>query len=263
MAVFQHVLWGYELTYPDNWVHQTLGAVEGFAAIPEALTPDYVGPDSGQILVRCEWNCARTQIEPIWNRHIGMLASWVGAKQLGSAPWRMGGASGIEAEIVLPKKDNRRLWTGILQRGLTVLNFVVLHLKEERAEFEPIATRIISSLRFPPEIAGVLTHENGLPLPPGYTPISPQAVVNDIADPQNWRAYSGQSGIDALQAFYLRESVNFGWTVEEYAPFPAPTELGFARLKLVKGSQSVMLGIMPYSSEDKTVTSAHLVFKLT
>ena len=65
MSVFQHVLWGYELTYPDNWVHQTTGAVEAFAAISEALTPDYSGEYSGQILVRGEFNCARQPIGPL------------------------------------------------------------------------------------------------------------------------------------------------------------------------------------------------------
>ena len=150
MAVFQHVLWGYELTYPDNWAHQTQEGVEAFAITSQALAPDYVGPDSGQILVRAEWNCAHQPIQPLWNRHIGMLASWLGAKQVGSALWRMGGASGIEAEIVLPKKDNRRLWTGILERNLIVLHFVVIHMKEERSSFEPLATQVISSLFLPP-----------------------------------------------------------------------------------------------------------------
>ena len=263
MAVFQHVLWGYELTYPDDWTHQSQGAVEEFAAIPEALTPEYIGPDSGQILVRGEWNCARQSIEPIWNRHIGMLASWLGAKQIGSAPWRMAGATGLEAEIVLPKKDNRRLWTGILERNFTVLHFVVLHLKEERAEFEPQATKIISSLRFPAEMFGVLTTEDGLPLPPDYMPIPPQEALNDISDPTSWRAYHGQDGIDALQAFYLREAPNYGWTVQEYAPFPSPTELGFARLKLEKGGKLITLGILPYGNEGKSASRpARLVFKL-
>ena len=262
MSVFQHVLWGYELTYPDNWVHQTTGAVEAFAAIPESLTPDYSDENSGQILVRGEFNCAHQPIGPLWNQHVGKLASWLGAKQVGSAPWRMGGAIGIEADILLPKKDNRRLWTGILERGFTVLNFVVLHLKEERAIFEPLATQIISSLRFPPEVAGVLTNEDGLPLPPGYSPIQPQSILEDIADPTHWRAYDGQSGVDGLQAFYLREAPNYGWTVAEYAPFPSPAELGFARLRLVKEAQEVMLGIMPYRGEEKDSVSGKLVFKM-
>lgn len=263
MAVFQHVLWGYELSYPDDWIHQTQGSIETFAGIPEALTPDYAGPNSGQILVRCEWNCARQPIEPLWNRHVGMLASWLGAKEVGSAPWQMGGAAGLEAEIVLPTKDARRLWTGILEHNFTVLHFIVLHLKEERSIFEPLATQVISSLRFPAETAGVRTGAEGLPLPPDYDPVPAQDVIEDIANPESWRAYDGRSGVDALQAFYLREAPNYGWQVTEYVPFPSPANLGFARLRLEREGRPVTLGIMPYHDEGEAETlPARLVFKL-
>ncbi len=262
MTVFQHVLWGYELTYPDDWIHRTMGEVEAFAMIPEALTPDYEGLRSGQILLRAEFNSAQQSIEPIWNRHVAMIASWLGAKQVGSAPWRMAGASGIEAEIVLPKKDERRLWTGILQRNLTVLNFLVLHLKEEYPLFQPLATQIIASLRFPQEVAGVLTSEEGLPLPPGYMSIPPQDILLDITDPACWRAYDGQQSSAALQAFYLREAPNFGWSIMEFVPLSNQTDLGFARLKLQKENHSIILGIMPYQEEISPVTHpARLIIK--
>ena len=263
MAVFQHVLWGYELIYPEDWIHKSLGDVEGFALIPEALTPDYAGPKSGQILVRGEWNCARQPIEPIWNRHIGMLASWLGARQVGSAPWRMGGATGIEAEIVLPKKDQRRLWTGILERGMTVLNFVVLHLKEEREIYQTAATKILASLRFPAEMADVLISDSGFLLPPGYGPISLESVLDDVHDPDRWRAFDGASDVGALQAFYLREAPNHGWSIDEYAPFPSPAELGFARLRMEKDGRKITLGILPYQVEgNQKNTFGRLVFKL-
>lgn len=262
MTVFQNILWGYALSYPDQWAHRTLGALEGFAEIAEAFDPDYSGPNSGQILARGEWNCPRQPIEPIWNRHIGMLASWVGAKQLGSAPWRMGGAVGLEAEIVLPKKDNRRLWTGILEHHFTVLHFVVLHIREERAEFEPQATQIISSLRFLPNVSGVLATEDGLPLPPGYEPVNPQDIVEHIANPDQWLAYDGQSNVGALQAFYLRESPNYGWQIIEYVPFPSPAELGFGRLTLTKGDRTLTLGIMPYQDGEGKETLGRLVIKI-
>lgn len=268
MAVFQHVLWGYELTYPDDWIHRTTGGdskhgeVEAFAMIPEALTADYQGPRSGQILLRAEFNSVGQPIEPIWNRHVAMIASWLGAKQVGSAPWKMAGASGIEAEIVLPKKDERRLWTGILQRNLTVLNFLVLHLKEEYLLFQPLATQIIASLRFPQEVAGVLTSEDGFPLPPDYVSIPPQDILQDIRDPANWRAYDGQHSIDSLQAFYLREAPNFGWSILEFIPLSNQTDLGFARLKLKKGDRAITLGIMPYQEETSPVARpARLVIK--
>jgi hypothetical protein len=263
MAVFQHVLWGYELSYPEDWIYKSLGDVEGFALISEALTPEYAGPQSGQVLVRVEWNCARQPIEPIWNRHIGMLASWLGAKQVGAAPWHMGGAIGIEAEIVLPKKDQRRLWTGILERGMTVLNFVVLHLKEEREIYQTAATKIISSLRFPAEMAGVLIDESGLLLPPGYGSISVGEVLDDVNDPERWRAFDGASDVGALQAFFLREAPNHGWSIEEYVPFPSPAELGFARLRMEKDGRKITLGIMPYQAKGNQKSSpGRLVFKL-
>jgi hypothetical protein len=262
MSVFQHILWGYELTYPDDWAQRTLGPVEGFAAIPEALTPDYSGENSGQILVSSTWNSYQQPVEPLWNQHMTKLAIGLGSKHVGSAPWQMGGASGVEAEIRLPKKDERRLWTGVLERGLTVMYFVVLHLKAERLKFEPLATQIISSLRFPAKIEGLLTSEDGLPLPPGYSPIPPQSILEDIGDAAQWRAYDGKSGIDGLQAFYVREARNYGWTVAEYAPFPSPADLGFARFKLVRNGEQVMLGILPYRGEEKGSVPGRLVFKI-
>ena len=204
MTVFQHILWGYELTYPDEWVHAQIKGVDIFAASKEALGDSYLGSDAGQLLVRGEWNWSRQAIEPMWNDHVARIAIMLGAKQLGSAPWQMGGASGLEAEIVLPKKDNRRLWTGVLMRDFRVLHFMVLHPKEVRQQFEPAATQIISSLRFPVRILGVPTSPEGLPLPPDYEAVDPHQVLADIDDAEDWRGYLGASGIGALQAFYLR-----------------------------------------------------------
>jgi hypothetical protein len=59
MPGFQHLLWGYELTYPVDWVHQTIGDAEGFASIPEAFEAGYEGPNAGHLLVRAEWNGTR------------------------------------------------------------------------------------------------------------------------------------------------------------------------------------------------------------
>jgi hypothetical protein len=249
MAVFQHVLWGYQLTLPDGWVHASKNMVDTFAAIPEALDEEYLGPNSGQILVRCEWNPFGQPIDPIWNKQVGMMASLIGAKKVGTAPWQMGGARGLEAEIQLAQKDERRLWSGVLERQNVVLNFVVVHLKAERAAFEPIVTQILSTLAFPEELADVETDVDGLPLPPEYTPIPAQDFIADIAQPDNWRAYDGSSSIDALQAFYWREAPRYGWKVAEYLPYPGFKELGFARFRLEKGERSVMLGILPYREE--------------
>src|SRR6266498_174084 len=186
MTIFQHILWGYEITYPDNWTHQTVQDSDAFVTIPDALDPHYLGEDAGQLLIRGEWNWAREPIEPLWNQHIGMLAGMLGAKQVGSAPWKIGQAAGLEAEIALSKKDNRRLWTGILMRDFRVFHFMVTHPKEARNQFEPVATQIISSLCFPERIPGIEMSSEGLPLPPGYTPADPKNILPDIPDSEQW-----------------------------------------------------------------------------
>jgi hypothetical protein len=264
MSVFQHILWGYELTYPDHWIHRTMQDSDGFAATADAFDPYYAAPDAGHLLVRGEWNWKRQPIEPLWNRHIGMLAGMMGAKEIGSAPWKLGKASGLEAEIVLPKKDNQRLWTGILMRDFRVLHFMVTHPKDVRKTFEPQATKIISSLRFPNRILGIRVSREGVPLPPDYSSVDPTTILADISDPGHWRSYSGHAGIGALQAFYIREIPVHNWDLEEYVPFPGPSDLGFARFQLRRGDLKIMLGLMPYDPSG-TVTSsspANIVFKI-
>jgi len=265
MTVFRHILWGYELTYPDNWTHQRVQDADAFAAVVEALDPYYFGQDAGQLLVRGEWNWAREPIEPLWNRHIGMLAGMLGAKEVGSAPWKIGEATGLEAEIVLPKKDNQRLWTGILMRDFRVIHFMVTHPKEVREQFEPVATKLISSLRFPDRILGIKVSREGVPLPPGYTAVDPKSILPDISDPKQWRAYSGVDGIGALQAFYLREIPIHNWDIAEYVPFPGSSDLGFARFQLRRDNKQITLGIMPGEISEKMISSspANVVFKMS
>ncbi len=260
---FQHILWGYELTYPDSWTHQAVEDADAFTAPMDTLNPD-LGAEPAQLVVRGEWNWQRQPIEPLWNRHIGMLAGMMGAKEVGSAPWKLGEAVGLEAEIVLPKKDNRRLWTGILMRDFRVLHFMVTHPKEMRAEFEPVATQVISSLRFPNRILGIKVSREGIPLPPEYEPVDPTTILADILDPENWRAYSGKAGIGALQAFYLREVPIHNWDMEEYVPFPSSSDLGFARLQLRRGDSKIMLGMMPYDPSGTIAASspANVVLKV-
>jgi hypothetical protein len=186
----------------------------------------------------------------------------MGAREVGSAPWQMGGAAGFEAEIVLPKRENKRLWTGILSHGFLVLKFMVLHPKEARHFFEPHATRIISSLRFPDAIPGLPTTADGLPIPPEYSPAAPSQIVADIQDPEHWQAYEGQAETGALQAFYLREAPNYSWKIEEFVPFPSENNPGFARFLLSKGGRSLVLGIMPSGEAQVSASSpGNLVIK--
>ena len=86
MTIFQHKLWGYELTYPDEWTHKSIQDTEGFAATPESLTPDYAGPKPEHLLVRGEWNGTRQPIETLWGQHVGKLAVMLGAKNVGATP---------------------------------------------------------------------------------------------------------------------------------------------------------------------------------
>jgi hypothetical protein len=262
MTIFQHPLWGFEFTYPADWVHSTVGDVEGFAEVAAALEPGYSGEKSGHLLVRPEWNATLQAVEPLWGRHMGVTAGLIGAKRVGSAAWQMGGAVGLEAEIALPKVSSLRLWSGILARDFLVLHFMVTHPKDDRARFEPLVTRLIASLRFVPAVTGLAVEMLGLPLPPGYVPMDPRQVIPDIADVAPWSAYDGESPVGALQAFYLREVAAHGWTVDEFMPFPADTGLGFARFKLHMGEAAVMVGLMPVGAERVTVASpAKIVVK--
>jgi hypothetical protein len=261
MTVFQHILWGYKLTYPDHWTHQPVQDTDAFS---DALASNDEGLNAGQLLVRGEWNWERKPIEPLWNRHIGLMAGMIGAKQVGSAPWKLGDATGLEAEIVLPKKDNQRLWTGILMHDFRVLHFMVTHPKEIRETFEPAATKVISSLRFLYQISGIKTTREGIPLPPGYEAVDPKSILADISDPQNWRAYSGSAGIGALQAFYIREVPIHNWDMEEYVPFPSSSELGFARFQLRRSNLKITLGLMPYDPSGAVTPSspANIIIKV-
>lgn len=264
MPTFLHPLWGYELSYPENWVHETTeDGTEVFGPDPALQEANDLAPEAVQLLIRSEWNSTGRSIGPIWNQHVAMAAGMMGAKKVGSAPWRMGGGIGIEAEIALPKHENLRLWTGILTRGWIVLKFSVTHIKEERSRFEPIVTRIISSLKFIDSVSGLVVNGQGLPVPPAYTAVDPLKVISDIANPDQWVAYDGGSGIDALQCFYARELENYGWAVQDYIPFPGTSSLGFARLELSKNEQTGTLGLLPFGKETVTPSSpAKIVFKL-
>jgi hypothetical protein len=265
MTIFQHIYWGYEITCPDFWHHQKIQDTDYFVSNVKAVESNYDGSGAGQIQIRGEWNWSRQNVEPLWNTQLGKLASIFGAKNVSSAPWRLGEAFGLEAEIVLPKKDNLRLWTGILMHDFLILHFLVTHPKEEREKFEPEATKIISSLGFPKTIAGVQFSSEGLPLPPDFTAIDPQHILKDISDPDRWRAFSGVSDVGALQSFYLRELTLHKWKIVEYVPFTSLSELGFARYKLEKDKQQITLGLMPaeeVESGNKS-TQSNIVYKIT
>ena len=166
MSHFEQLLWGYGLTFPDDWIHRAFPEAEGFAADLRGLVPDAAGAGSGHILIQAEWNGHRLPVAPLWSAHIARFATMVGAKQVAASPWAMAGASGFEAEIAMSKKEEKRLWVGILSREATVFKFMVVHPMQDRPWFEPAVTEILKSLQFVDRVHGVQVHESGLPLPP-------------------------------------------------------------------------------------------------
>ncbi len=257
MIDFQHKFWGYEIDIPEDWTHKTFQDIDGFALDPNAFEPDYEGAHLGQILIRGEWNSTDQTIDTLWNQHITKLSVMMGAKRVGSAPWQMGGASGFEVEILLPKQNRKRLWAGILEKGRVILHFTVLHWKETRPDFEPLATKVISSLRFMDKVSQIDTTALGIPIPTHCPSIAPAQFIDDIKDPSLWQAYEVNNNVGALQAFYLREAKNYDWEIVGYSPFPS-AELGFARLELQKGEKQVTLGLMPAESKKE---SSRIVIK--
>jgi hypothetical protein len=251
MITFQQPLWGYELDLPNDWVHQTLQEAEGFARHPEALQPNYEGKLLGHLLIRGEWNWRRQTLEPLWNQHVTKLSVMLGAKKLGTSPWILNAGRGFEAEIQLPKKTKKRLWIGILAFDAIILHLMVTHWQEERDVFEPVATKIIQSLRFVNQVNNVTLNGMGCPIPPGYSITNPKNFLNDIENAASWQAYDGQDDVGALQAFFLRELPIYGWQIREYVPYPAQTNLDFARFSVKKQEQTLMVGILPIGEEKK------------
>ncbi len=245
MPEYHDIFWGYAITYPDFWIHLNSDNAVYFAASKDCLDPLYEEPDAGFIAIQGEWNWAKKDLQPLWIEKIGMVAGFMGAKDIGSAPWRMAGATGLEAEIVLPKKENRRLWTGILALDFCVLHFMVSHPKTVRTTFEPLATSVISSLKFIAPKEGENLSPEGVPVPPGFRNIDPTTVIEDIDDAALWHAYDGASDLGALQSFYVRELPANKWNIIEYVPFTKFSDLGFARYKIQKGDQVLTLGLMP------------------
>lgn len=245
METYQQPLWGYQLDKPDNWVHRTIQDTEGFAPNPEALKTGFEGAPLGHILIRGELNNRDRDIQPLWNKHITRLSTMIGAKKIGSAPWTLAGGNGFEAEIQLSKKTNKRLWAGILEINTIVLHFMVTHWNEERKWFEPLATALISSLRFIMKADGISLDNKELPIPPEYKLSDPKLILEDLQDTTHWQAYEGDANIGALQAFYLRELPNYGWEIDEYVPYPFPSTIDFSRFMIRKENLNLTLGLMP------------------
>lgn len=247
MTDVQNLLWGFSLTCPDDWEQRRDGDAIIFVAPLNPDSPDEAR-EAGQVMLRPEWNPARTEVRKLWNLHIGKIAGVIGAKRVGAGPWQLGDMKGMEAELVMPKKDPLRLWTGMLMRDRIILHVMVTHHKLDRTWFEPLATDIIRSLRFHAPAAAV-EDEPVFPLPPEYTPVNPISILDDIDDAGEWQAFSGEASVGALQAFFARELPAAGWDIAAYDPVPGPPEPGFARFALQREGIHIVLGILPEGSD--------------
>ena len=260
MQIYQNLLWGYELQYPENWKHFYQENAEWFK-------PDLVEDNNtfqGHLILAAEWVYPPRKIEQLWQKHILSTAGKVEAKNIGSAPWKIGNAVGYEAEIVLPKRENKRLWTGILLNGPLLLNMVVAHHLKERQTFEPLVSDILRNLKFPEHFPQISQNPVEIPLPPGYTQTQVKDILPDINEEDIWYAYQGGESMGALQAFYARELLAAGWFIEEFVSFPEQAqELGFCRIRVQKAGKTCLIGLMPYGEDILTSRSpAKVVMKV-
>ncbi len=258
MPTFVHPLWGYALEYPQGWAHRDEGEVVAFAARPEALNTDYDGEGMGYLLIRPELNPFLRPIEPLWTEYITKIAIMRGAKKLGASPLHVGTLQGYEAELLLPARQNRRLWVGLLAAGGVILHLMVTHRKDDRDAFQQPASRMVASLRFVAGVDGVALTEQGVPLPPNYRPVPVHDVVDDVKDPARWQAFTGNAPIAGVQVFYLREAARHGWTVSEYYPYPnAKAPMPFARLLLEKDGAVTAVALLPRDKGRATDVAIH------
>jgi len=255
MSRYQNFLWGYSLTYSDEWTMQEDDDAVILTAPVESYPKPRADEHQGRVMIRPEWNPEHVEVQKLWSLHIGKIAGVIGAKRLGAAPWQLGALTGMEAELAMPKKDPLRLWTGILQHDRTIYHLLVTHHKLDRDWFEPQATNIIRSLRVHAP-AAVQDEELTFPLPPGYQSVNPLDIIEDIDDASAWQAFTGSATVAALQAFYARELPSAGWNIVDYDPLPGPAEPGFARFALQRSDVHLVLGILPIGDDSPPSTQA-------
>ncbi len=248
MPTFVHPLWGYALDYPEGWLWEEQGEVTAFAPHRAALTPDYEGADAGHLAIRPELNPYLRPIEPRWTEYITRVGIMKGAKKLGAAPLKVGNLEGYEAELLMPAKQNRRLWIGLLAAGGIILHLMLTHPKEAKDSFQGAASRMVQSLRFVARTEGVATDAHGLPLPPEYSPAPLEAVLADTSPDEGWQTYTGEAPIAALQAFYLRELPQHGWDISAYYPFPnRSADVRFASFLAERDGAQAIVALIPYN----------------
>ncbi|NPA92019.1 MAG: hypothetical protein GXO55_11350 [Chloroflexi bacterium] len=246
MPTFVHPLWGYALEYPEDWVWREEGEVTAFAPHEEALSLTYQGDRMGHFVVRPELNPYLRPIEPLWTHYITRIGIMRGAKKVGASPLEVGNLKGYEAELLLPTKENKRLWVGLLAGGGVVLHLMVTHRKDEKDYFQPLVSRMVQSIRFVERTEGVSLDDWHIPVPPGYTPAPPGEVVEGDLSGQKWKAYTGDAPIAALQVFFLRELPHAGWHIDAYYPYPnRDREVRFASFLISQEGQEGVVALLP------------------
>ncbi len=259
MPTFTQPLWGYALEYPKGWAYRDDGEVTAFASRPEALDPDYQGEGMGYLLIRPEFNPFLLPIEPRWSQYITKIAIMRGAKKLGASEMEVGNLRGYEAELLLPRKLDRRLWVGLLAAGGLILHLMVTHRKEERHLFQEEASRMVSSLRFVAHEASARPGPYGVPLPQAAQTVPLRQILADVQpDDPRWATFYLPASPPAAQVFFLREAPYDGWEVTELYPYPnIKAPYPFGRMRLEKDGQEVLIAFLPREDDKHTVLAIH------
>lgn len=262
MQNYTQPIWGYQLNYPDEWFHRRMQGVDAFAPLDHLFKSNDQALQRCHLLIQPEWNGMLERVEPLWEAHIARVAGMIGAKNLGTASWELAGASGLEAEIVLPRSSQERLWVGMLPFEHILLKFMVYHPLQERAWFEPKATQIMKSLQFLEHVTDIAITKNGIPLPNGCRDVDPLDVIIDADDIHRWLTFEVDETIGAVQAFYIREALPHGWTIEEFMPYPNLEALTFARFRIVRGEQVAGVGLLPTGGQHGASGTTRIAIKL-
>ena len=267
MQVFQQHFWGYEVSYPEDWVHAAHGDVEAFGMHEQALDLNYDGKGMGYLLIRCELNPYQSPIAPLWSKYLARVAVMHSAKNVGSSPFRVGNMEGFEAELVLPRRENKRLWVGILSAGGILLHLMVLHRKTEFDAFQPIVSGMVSSLRFAESVSDLRVTPRGMPIPKGSVSAPAEEIFPEAESlapyTESWDAFRTDAPIDALQIFYLREAPVHGWELLAYSPFPGKSpETTYATLVTRKeDGGGAAIHLVPAGEGDASLPQGHIVIQ--
>ncbi len=260
MPTFVHPLWGYALDYPDGWVWAEQGEVTAFGPDEDKLNPNNL-QQAAHFAIRPELNPYLRPIEPLWTAYITRVSIMKGAKKVGASPLKAGKLAGYESELLMPAKQQRRLWVGLLAAGGIILHLMLTHPIDEKATFQAPVSRMVQSLRFVAHTDDLAQNAAGVPLPPHYRPTAVESVLADTNAEQGWEAWAGDAPLAALQAFYLRELPQHGWKIAAYYPFPnREPDIRFASFLAQREGAQAIVALIPHGEHP---IRGHLAIRLT